>query len=74
MKEGYVYLVFNIYNESKQKIAAVKYLMHKERDIEKIKNPDLISDEVVGFFKEQVPIHKDEILTAYHVSDYFLDS
>jgi hypothetical protein len=64
-----VYLIFDIQNRFIQRVGKVQILIHKETEIEKWKNPDLVSQQAMDFFKSENPKYKDEMLNAFYTGD-----
>jgi len=69
LAEQHIYLMFNIQNSLIQKIGEVKILIHKHTDMEKWKNPDLIKQEVIDYFKLERPEWKNSNIQAYYTGD-----
>lgn len=69
LSEQHVYLVFDIQNSLVQKIAEVKILIHKDTDMEKWKNPNLLKQEVIEYFKEERPEWKNSNIDAFYSCD-----
>jgi hypothetical protein len=72
LAEQHIYLMFDIQNSLIQKIGEVKILIHKHMDIEKWKNPDLIKQEVIDYFKLERPEWKNSNIQVYYVGDLIL--
>jgi len=69
LAEQHIYLMFDIQNSLIQKIGEVKILIHKHTDMEKWKNPDLIKQEVIDYFKLERPEWKNSNIQAYYTGD-----
>jgi hypothetical protein len=69
LAEQHIYLMFDIQNSLIQKIGEVKILIHKHTDMEKWKNPDLIKQEVIDYFKLERPEWKNSNIQVYYAGD-----
>lgn len=69
LAKQHIYLIFDIQNRFVQKVGKVQILIHKETEIEKWKNPDLVSQQAIDFFKSENPKYKDEMLNAFYTGD-----
>ena len=66
----HIYLMFDIHYRFIQHIGTVKILIQKERDIEKWKNPDLVKQEAIDFYKSETPQYKEQKLMAFYTGDF----
>ena len=69
LAKEHVYLIFDIQNRFIQRLGKVQILIHKETEIEKWKNPNLVSQQAIDFFKSENPKYKDEMLNAFYTGD-----
>lgn len=69
LAEQHVYLIFDIQNSLVQKIGEVKILIHKHNDMEKWKNPNLLNQEVIDYFRTERPEWKNSNIDAFYTGD-----
>lgn len=65
----HVYLIFDVFSLPFFKVGEVKILIHKEKDIECWKNPDLLRDKAIDTFRNESPDYKEIGLNAYYTGD-----
>ena len=70
LAKQHIYLVFDIQNRFLQRIGKVQILIHKEKDIEKWKNTELVKQEAIDFYKSENPKYKEEKLFAFYAGDF----
>lgn len=69
LAKEHIYLMFDIQNCIVQKIGEVKILIHKHNDIAKWKNPELVEQEAIDYFKSETPEWKNSKINAIYTGD-----
>ncbi len=69
LSKQHIYLIFDIQNRFIQRVGEVQILIHKETEIEKWKNPKLVEQDAIDYFKQKNQKYKDEKLNAFYTGD-----
>jgi hypothetical protein len=69
LSKQHIYLMFDIQNRFIQKVGEVQIRIHKESEIDKWKNPELVKQEAIDYFKQENQEYKEEILNAFYTGD-----
>lgn len=69
LSETKVFLMFYIINNHGIKLGESAYLCYKPKDIEKLRNPDIVKHEVLEHFKSSHPEHEHARLEAWYKGD-----
>ena len=69
-----IYLKYDIYNKQIHKIGSVQLDIDKKADIEKWRNPNLLIEESIEFFKSKYSEYKDDELTSIYSGEIILNN